>query len=375
MKKLLLFSALLSASISVNADSVDKEITVEKAGTLFSLVSKSDNVTSLKLNGTINRADLVYVDTALTTVKDLNIKDVTIEEYTELGVIYPANEIPAQCFENDSNLVSIVLPSSITKIGDYAFAKTRTTPLENVDFSNCKDLVEIGSHAFDFNSSLSNVDLSNLKKLKKIGDYAFCQSNSSNINLEGCSALEELGERAFAQSYELTSLNLSGLTSLKSIGNRAFLNMCKNSGKEAPLDITIDLSDSSLDSIAVSAFQSTKVTGIKLPATLRVIDDKAFYLSKISETTFYGAVPSMGSSVFASAALEGTCYVMANYVNDYVEAGFVNAKAIEDVNAINKVTDNEKEASVYYDLTGRKIEGSPKACGIYIVGGKKVLVK
>lgn len=41
--------------------------------------------------------------------------------------------------------------------------------------------------------------------------------------------------------------------------------------------------------------------------------------------------------------------------------------------AIEEVVTEEKNATVYYDLSGRRIENPAK--GIYILGGKKVYVK
>jgi hypothetical protein len=46
----------------------------------------------------------------------------------------------------------------------------------------------------------------------------------------------------------------------------------------------------------------------------------------------------------------------------------------EGTTGIEQITDNREQSTVIYDLTGRRIEAIT-APGVYIVGGKKVLVK
>ncbi len=67
-----------------------------------------------------------------------------------------------------SNLNSIVLPPSITSIGDDAFAET---PLESIDLP--EQLTSIGNDAFKDTKNLSGIDMSKLLQLRTIGSRAF----------------------------------------------------------------------------------------------------------------------------------------------------------------------------------------------------------
>ena len=337
----LLVCALACGSLLAQAEK--KVINVETAGTLSSLVSADDNLTDLTLTGSINKADFSYIKSTLTSVKNLDLKDVTIEACEEgegdTKVSYPANELPAGVFKEVNTLESLVLPSSITSIGASFMEQTQTTPLQAVDFSNCHELTTIGDHAFSFCSSIKDVDLSGLDKLETIGAYAFDQTDASVINLKGCSSLKTIEERAFMQSYSCKELIMDGCASLNFIGNRAFLNLAKNSSKEDGFSMQCDLSGcTSLATIDESAFQSAKFQTLKLPASLTAIHAKAFNLaSGINDITFLSAaVPEMGTSAFSSSVKNRAKVTVPEGSEEaYKAAGFVNVTAATGIGGIH----------------------------------------
>ena len=380
MKKILLLSTLVMGATLAMAD--NKTINVTTAGSLSTLISESEKetVTELTLTGNINKSDFLFIDTQMKNLESLNIKDVNIQAVTLNEKKYPANEIPDSAFmqngyENQNNvwvytgnknIKSFILPSSITSIGNSAFYEVKAT---SIDFSNCTALEIIKSHAFD-GVQVTSINLSGLTSLKTIGDYAFCQTQATTINLEGCSALEALGERAFAQNYFVTSVNLNGCTSFKTVSDRSFLNLAKNS---APKSFIIDLSDTQIETIVTSAFQSSKATEYVFPTTLKEIEAKAFYLANaIKKLTFNSASVTIAENSFQSTVMDNaTIIVPEGAENTYKDYGFEKATAT--TTGINSLIINNKKNGNIYTIDGKKVSNANH--GLFIVNGKKVLVK
>lgn len=378
-KRLLLISALFMGVTLAMAE--NKTINVTTAGSLSSLINESEieSITELTLTGSINKSDFHFIDTKLTVLETLNIKDVNIEAETKHGKTYPANEIPDSAFmqngyknqhdvwvyTGNKNIKSFILPSSITSIGNSAFYEVKAT---SIDFSNCTALETIKSHAFD-GVQVTSINLSGLTSLKTIGDYAFCQTQATTINLEGCSALESLGERAFAQSYFVTSVNLNGCTSFKTVSDRSFLNLAKNS---APTSFIIDLSDTQIETIVTSAFQSSKATEYVFPTTLKEIEAKAFYLANaIKKLTFNSASVTIAENSFQpTVKTNATIIVPKGAEETYKGYGFEKAATTTGINS--HVFDTQKKYKIY-TIDGKKV--SEAKHGLFIVNGKKVLVK
>lgn len=379
MKKILLLNTLVMGATLAMAE--NKTINVTTAGSLSSLINESEieSITELTLTGNINKSDFCFIDTTLTKLETLNIKDVTIEAETKHGKTYPANEIPDSAFmqngyENknnvwvytgNKNIKSFILPSSITSIGKSAFDDVKAT---SIDFRNCTALETIKSHAFNV-AQVTSINLSGLTSLKTIGDYAFFQTQATTINLEGCSALEALGERAFAQNYFVTSVNLNGCTSFKTVSDRSFLNLAKNS---APKSFIIDLSDTQIETIVTSAFQSSKATEYVFPVTLKEIATKAFYLaSAIKKLTFNSASVTIAENSFQSTVkTKATVIVPEGAEETYKGYGFEKAATTTGINS--HVFDTHKKDKIY-TIDGKKVSNANH--GLFIVNGKKVFIK
>lgn len=102
-------------------------------------------------------------------------KEVIPSEFSHLGQTYSVVGIKSQAFWECNKLTSIVMPNTITTIGNYAFF--RCTELSSVRFSNA--LEEIEYDAFHGCSNLASVDLP--ASIKWIGVHAFddCTSLTS----------------------------------------------------------------------------------------------------------------------------------------------------------------------------------------------------
>ncbi len=149
-------------------------------------------------------------------------KDITSSSYT----VY--NDCKIIYFDAfDQSLRNIILPSSLTSIGDYAF--DGCTYLTSIDLSKCTSLESIGNYVFSGRkANFTSIDLSQCTSLISIGEYAFynCQS-LTEVDLSNCTSLISIGNDAFYFCIGLTSIDLSDCTSLTSIGSYAFRN-CNN---------------------------------------------------------------------------------------------------------------------------------------------------
>lgn len=112
-------------------------INVSKPGTLFTLVASSQKkeVTNLILSGIIDARDVRFLRDELPKLRILDMRAVTIRAYngnsgpSKYSILYPANEMPQNSFYDcyggvpNTVLTSIILPSTLTRVGYSAFFK------------------------------------------------------------------------------------------------------------------------------------------------------------------------------------------------------------------------------------------------------------
>ena len=362
--------------VAFAAQAETKTVKVETAGTLSTLIKGNDlNVTDLTLTGNINKADIAFIRQSM-KVETLDLKDANIMAYSETvgetTTEYPANEFPANVYQKKETddviipLKKIVFPATMTAVGQYAFQNSSDSQLETVDFSHCSNLETIRGYAFEFCNKITEIDLSGHANLKSIEEYGFGQTGAKVINLEGCSALESIGERAFYQSYECTAVNLKGCTALKTIGNRAFLNLSKNSAKTEGYNLVLDFSPcTSLETICESGCQSAKAVAFILPASVKELQEKAFYLCTNAQySRYFCKLPELGSGALKSL-YKKKCYVPAGNKADYENAGFTDVEEF-DATGIKSITSSFANGKAY-SITGLPYNGT----GIRIIGGKK----
>ncbi len=254
-------------------------------------------------------------------------------------------ELPMNAYSGASKLESVKLPSKLTAIPDHAF--TDCISLEKVDipssvnkigkyaFNNCgikklnlsgNNIETIGNHAFE-RARLEYVELPDTVTVIEDGIFLKCNS-LTQIQLPA--ALTTIGTSAFSNCASLKEIEIPD--TVTSIGNAAFGNCVKLESIELPESLTalntnlfmncmelknvklpngidsinygtfsgcsslesITLPDS-LTSIGTKAFESSGLTSLCIPASVKTIDNSAFLNSNID--TIYGYAGSIAETV------------------------------------------------------------------------------
>ena len=203
------------------------------------------------------------------------------------------------------SLTSLVVPDSVTNIGDYAFSDCRSltdivipdgvTSIGDYAFSGCRSLssvvipdsvTSIGDWAFNGCKSLADIVIPS--SVTSIGDYAF----------EGCSALTSIvipngvtsiGDCAFANCSSLTDIVIpDGVTG---IGKFAFDGCSSLSSLVIP---------DSVSCIGGSAFKNcSSLSSLVIPDSVTSIGNYAFaYCKSLTDIVIPDSVTSIGESAF-----------------------------------------------------------------------------
>ena len=238
------------------------------------------------------------------------------------------------------SLTSLVIPDSVTNIGDYAFSGCRS--LTNIVIPN--SVTSIGDNAFEYCFSLSNLIIPD--GVTSIGDGAFvgCTSLSSvvipdsvscigNNAFWGCESLTDIvipnsvtsiGESAFYECSSLTEVVIPD--SVTSIGDKAFfccrsltdivipesvVNLkgnpfCRWDGELKCLSPYFIYDNKVLfdkDKSKIIAFRDKNTTSYVIPDSVSCIGDRAFYgCSSLSSVVIPDSMTSIGTWTFCGCS-------------------------------------------------------------------------
>lgn len=204
-------------------------------------------------------------------------------------------------YSGKSNLESVVLPSTLTTIGDRAFYEA--DQLTTVDFGGAGTTdLSIGANAF-YGSGITSVVLPD--RPVSVGNYAFYNADSLTSVTVPASVVS-IGDNAFSNCNVLSSVTIKEGSRLTSIGGSAF--------SSCPLLTSITLEKSTmLETIGASAFASTGLTSVKIPASIKTIGASAFANStnlsdiELLETGEAGqevsALETIGNNAFQNTAI------------------------------------------------------------------------
>ncbi len=239
---------------------------------------------------------------------------------------------------------SVIIPDSVTTIGDYAFRGC--TGLTSVTIPN--SVTSIGDEAFSGCTGLTSVTIPD--SVTTIGDYAFsgCTGLTSvtignsvtridSFAFWGCTSLASvtipdsvtiIGSYAFSGCTGLTSVTIPD--SVTTIGDYAF------SGCTGLTNVTIP---DSVTSIGSGAFENcTSLTSATIPDSVTTIGDYAFRgCTSLTSVTIPGNVTSIGSCAFENCT-GLTCVTIPDSVTTIGGSAFRNCTSLTSVTIPDSVT-------------------------------------
>jgi hypothetical protein len=315
------------------------------------------------------------------------------------------NEIGENAFENCTALESIELSASVSTIDNYAFFGCAS--LKSIELPS--SLTSIGGYAFWGCESLSSIEFP--ASVTSIGFSAFCYCSSlESIELpssvtaiatgafSGCESLQEIFVSEANENYT----SVDGVLYDKSINTL----ICCPGGKSGTFTVP-----PSVTSIGAAAFfLCTSLTSIEVPSTVSLIENNAFngcsslesikLPSSVTAIDYYAFShceslktitcfnpnpPILDTYAFYNSSIE-TVYVPNEAVENYKAADVwkefnivgIGDAGVEDIIFVGDTVENV----TVYTLQGLRVKGvrtmddvKSLTSGIYIVNGKKLLVK
>ena len=318
------------------------------------------------------------------------------ELVTELVIPYSITSIGNYAFLGCSGLKSVVIPNSVTSIGNNAFWKCSSltsitipnsvTSIGKIAFQDCTSLTgelvipnsvtSIGNQAFCNCSGLTSVVIGN--SVASIGEWAFdnCKGLESvtipnsvtsigNWAFNGCSGLTSIeignsvtsiGGYAFQYCFSLENMVVA-------VGNTVYdsRNNCnaiiETSTNTLAFGCKNTVIPNSVTSIRYAAFYGCKnLTSVVIPNSVTSIGNRAFYdCSGLTSITIPNNVTSIGSEAFRGCS-GLTSITIPNNVTSIGNYTFYGCSGLTSITIPNNVTSiGERAFSACYGLTGELV--------------------
>ncbi|MCR5042614.1 MAG: leucine-rich repeat domain-containing protein [Bacteroidaceae bacterium] len=307
-------------------------------------------------------------------------------------------EIPAsvtsigeKAFAGCEDLETVTLPASVTSIGDEAFYGCSNLTTVTIPSS----VTTIGNSAFEECGSLTTINIP--ANVTSIGGQAFYDCN--NLASVTLNSNPTIGEYAFFYNTTVT-MNLAAAE----VGGAHWTTFYNNYGNFQADENTEVYKGTVSDSKLLLTPISDKIVNAGNAVILKSTDNPVMTLKADNSTGDYSDNALKGLSerteIATSAYSANTIYVMGNttkngfgfhkYTGEYMPANKAFLALGSGSSApLRMVIDDDDEATgvasmadgiddmsdVWYTLDGRKLNGKPTTKGLYIVNGKKVMIK
>ncbi|MDD2907071.1 MAG: leucine-rich repeat protein [Candidatus Gracilibacteria bacterium] len=194
-------------------------------------------------------------------------------------------------------ITSIIIPGSITSIGNYAFAYNNLASLTISD-----SITSIGNHAFDGNN-LTSVIIPN--SVTSIGDYAFYSNQLTSATIPN--SITSIPYGIFGGN-QLTSITIpAGVTSIEPWAF-TYNNL---TSVTIPDGVTI---------IGERSFDGNQLTSLVIPNNVTSIGDGSFNGNNLTSIIIPNSVITIGSTAFSNNDL--TSVTLGNSVETILDSAF-----------------------------------------------------
>ena len=344
-----------------------------------------NEITSLNLNGLAYVADLKGIE----YFTELKYLDCSRNMLTTLDFSIPAGLLTLTCSSNPFIELDLSKFPELTELNCYYCNQLTTINVSNcialtslacqegqvmaLDVSNCPALINLSC----FDNQLTVLDVSNNKELKTIN----CSKNQlasldvtnnkelTNIN---CSN-NQLAALDISTNHALTYLTCSNnQIAVLDVSNNPALTSLKCDGNQL---VALDLSNNiEVENVDCSR---NKIKGASMDALISSLpqqNDKWFIVYDITRPDENVCTKTQVKAVKAKGWIPFYC----SYYNGFDQSWKIyDGVDDDDPTAITRPITETVEANIpAYTLSGQKVTGSLKGKkGVYIVGGKKVVIK
>ena len=293
----------------------------------------------------------------------------------ELHIPEGITEIDNKAFETQA-LTKVYIPSSMQKIGQYAFAKNRF--LTDVIFADDCVVNTIGTYAFVACPRLENINLDKLFELKAIADNTFKYDESlkqvvlpDSITTIGANAftstgltsivipekVTKIGNYAFDDCADLKSVDIQGPLNDKTPGTYVFRNATSleevtfgekcvatdfgNNTFEGCTSLTEIEVPSTIVWFGANTFKNSGLESIEIPENMERLSNNVFQNSKLKEIKIPAKLKYIGAANNKATATTATTasYAFSGCTElEHVDFSEANALALIGTYAFNGCT-------------------------------------
>lgn len=242
--------------------------------------------------------EIIEQDPIVRAVADdeITIKDGALTDYDGPGGIVDLSDkeftsVGKSCFYNKDEVVKVILPETVTAIGESAFLNSSNLLSVTID-SDQGNLQVISNRAFENCPMLTEIPV--LSNVTAIGKTAFKQAGLTAVTIPaGCVSI---GDSAFYQS-KLKEVTFEEGDNPITIGMEAFQG-CSNL-KTATLSNRVTI-------ISENMFNGSALESVSMPESCESIGEKAFYGTKIKSITIPASCIAIGEKVFYNCSALAT---------------------------------------------------------------------